>query len=290
MKFVALAVIAGMFAACSPPCAAEAACAEIKVESRVMVAPGKLVLADLLPPNLCRRLRRRAEQVSLGAAPRAGSVRVFDGQQIRAMVQELRDERHPGADSQETGAAGIRIPERIEVRQAGAVKSCAEITKYLDAAAPARERSAGGTSTKLHCAGLPSVPEEANLELAKANFNSSLQRREFALRCARPEDCVPFLVWAEEKAAAPVRIGHAKTSDYAAGSVAGSAAESAAPRMVWAGQTATLTWDQAGIRVVLPVTCLEAGAQGDFVRVRFKNAAGTLRAEVLRDGTLRASL
>jgi len=65
---------------------------------------------------------------------------------------------------------------------------------------------------------------------------------------------------------------------------------SGAERLVAPGETATLTWDQGGIRVVLPVTCLDAGAMGQFVRVRLKNATRILRAEVVGAGTLRASL
>jgi flagella basal body P-ring formation protein FlgA len=56
------------------------------------------------------------------------------------------------------------------------------------------------------------------------------------------------------------------------------------------GQTAMLTWEQGGIRVVLPVTCLEAGAAGQFVLVRFQNAPRTVRAEVVGAGEVRVSL
>jgi flagella basal body P-ring formation protein FlgA len=66
--------------------------------------------------------------------------------------------------------------------------------------------------------------------------------------------------------------------------------ENGGERLVKPGQTAMLTWEQAGIRVVLPVTCLDAGGLGQFVRVRFKNAARTLWAEVIGESTLRASL
>jgi len=65
---------------------------------------------------------------------------------------------------------------------------------------------------------------------------------------------------------------------------------SGAERLVKPGQTATLTWEQAGLRIVLPVTCLDAGGLGQFVRVRFKNAARILRAEVMGKAILRASL
>jgi flagella basal body P-ring formation protein FlgA len=60
--------------------------------------------------------------------------------------------------------------------------------------------------------------------------------------------------------------------------------------LVRPGQTATLIWDKGGIRVILPVTCLEAGARGQVVRVRLKNVVRTLRAEVMEDGTLQVRL
>ena len=59
--------------------------------------------------------------------------------------------------------------------------------------------------------------------------------------------------------------------------------------LVKPGQTATLTWEQAGIRAVLAVTCLDAGRLGQVVRVRFKNAARIMWAKVTGEGTLRAS-
>ena len=58
--------------------------------------------------------------------------------------------------------------------------------------------SGGGRGLKekdLDCAAARNVPEDASLELVKAKWNAGLQRREFALRCGRPEDCIPFLVW-----------------------------------------------------------------------------------------------
>jgi flagella basal body P-ring formation protein FlgA len=64
----------------------------------------------------------------------------------------------------------------------------------------------------------------------------------------------------------------------------------AGEQLIKPGQTATLRWDEGGIRIVLPVTCLDAGALGQTVRVQFKNARRILRAEILSDGTLRAGL
>ena len=60
--------------------------------------------------------------------------------------------------------------------------------------------------------------------------------------------------------------------------------------LVKPGQTVSLSWEQGGIRVILPVTCLEAGGLGQLVRVRLKNVARTLRAEVMSDGTVQVRL
>jgi flagella basal body P-ring formation protein FlgA len=38
------------------------------------------------------------------------------------------------------------------------------------------------------------------------------------------------------------------------------------------------------------VTCLDAGAAGEMVRVRFLTSSRILRAQVMADGTLRAGL
>ena len=269
--------------AASLPCAAGSNCAPVEVQAEVQVHAGELTLADLLAPNTCPLLRERAAQVSLGSAPRAGSVRGFDGQQIRRLLDRLED-----------GASGFtagddRIPERITVRRAGTTKSCAEIARLIATASSAQNTAAGASASKdgLDCTAAHGITEESALELASISWNASMQRWEYALRCARPENCVPFLVWtrARKTGAMPVQSFTGQRAETAT-----PAGETGVVRLVKRGQTATLTWDQGGIRIVLPVTCLEAGGYGQFVLVRLPNASRTLRAEVTGAGELRASL
>jgi hypothetical protein len=137
-----------------------------------------------------------------------------------------------------------------------------------------------GWQTALNCSGAAGVPETAALELLQTTPNPNLQRWEFSLRCLETRECAPFLVW----------LRSARIDESAASSPASSLRSNTpltAP-LVARGQTALLTWEQAGIRIVLPVTCLEAGGAGQFVLVRFQSAARTLRAQVTRTGTLRA--
>jgi hypothetical protein len=169
-------------------------------------------------------------------------------------------------------------------------KSCAEIASFVARAAPAQGMPIAGTqwSKDLNCAAANSIPADAVLGLAKTSWNAALRRWEFTLRCGRPGDCVPFLVWAQDGTAALSlsRVANVRSDGRGDAKGGGSGSE----RLVAPGQTATLTWEQGGIRVVLPVTCLEAGALGQFVRVRFKNVAQTQRAEVVGKAALRVSL
>ena len=270
-------------ASSSLPCRGEAACQKLVVRSQVEAAQGELSLADLLAPGMCPQWYRWAALVSLGAVPRAGSARVLEGDEIRRLIHGSGDRGR-----KISGDDRLRIPERVVIRQARAVKSCAEIARAVSQANSAMSDSGGGRGLKekdLDCAAARNVPEDASLELVKAKWNAGLQRREFALRCRRPEDCIPFLVWEPaDTAAASAQSFLLKTSQ---GSTPG---QNEALPLIKAGQTAMLTWDEAGIRVIMPVTCMEAGALGQRVRVRFKNAPRTLRAEIVGAGMVRVSL
>jgi hypothetical protein len=288
MNWFRIALVAGVLATASVPIAAEPACTEVAVAANVEAAREDLTLADLLRGD-CPQLREAAAQVSLGAAPRAGSVRVFDGGQVRGLLEEFA-----GAGLSEKQISAAEIPGRIVVRRAGGTKRCEEIARFVVDTAPSQNAGAPAWEQKnLDCAAARAIPEAAPLELTQTAWNAALQRWEFSLRCARAGDCVPFLVWSGEPAAAG-RILKSRTQrhftfsadSYGSHSPAGAGGGSTIRR----GQTATLVWDEAGIRVVLPVTCLDAGGVGQLVRVQLKNGSRILRAEVVGEGMLRAAL
>jgi flagellar basal body P-ring formation chaperone FlgA len=293
---IATVAMGGVFALASLPCRADPACTKVAVEASVAAGEGELTLADLLPRGACPQLHQAAARVHLGAVPRPGSVRVFDGRRVRLLLEGLAYSKTQRVKK----AAGMRIPERIVVRRAGAMKSCAEIAGFLAGATPMEEIAVASPrwQENLDCAAGRSIPEAAPLELTRAEWNEALQRWEFMLRCTRPQDCVPFLVWTRDEKKALVQLSDARRRSarrvvLLANSYAGvpeKAGSTSAVRLVKPGQTAILTWEQAGIRVVLPVTCLDAGGLGEFVRVQLKNVGRTLRAEVVGEGTLRASL
>lgn len=250
-----------------------AACRTLQLRDSVEVGPGELSLADLLPPGSCPRLYQAAARVSLGAVPRAGSERVLDGQEIGQRLARLQD----GADSMPgIGSPPASVPARIIVRLAGRMASCGDLAHFL-VAAVRDVASDPGWQNHLHCSGAGNVPAGAALELMKTAWNPLLRHWEFTLRCERAEECVPFLLWADAK---PDREGFS----------ARALRDQPGDPVVKRGETATLTWDQGGIRVVLPVMCLEAGGIGQSIRVRLENAGRTLRAQVVGAGALRAIL
>jgi hypothetical protein len=287
-------LMGGALAATSLRSSAGEACSQVTVEASVEAGPGELTLADLLSPGACPQLREAAVEVTLGAAPLPGSVRVLDGREVRRRIEKL-EAGLPGSlmrgmmRTEKTDA--MAIPERIVVKRRGATKSCAEIARFVAGAAAAEDLLNAPSSWReyLDCAGARGVPGDASLELTNTTWSAPFERREFALRCARPRDCVPFLVWVSEPKAS---TGGTSQRFHASGNSSSRVPTGASgpERLVEPGQTASLTWDQAGIRVVLPVTCLDAGGLGQLVRVRLQNAARILRAEVVGQGILRASL
>jgi flagellar basal body P-ring formation chaperone FlgA len=289
MKLLAMVLMGAVFVGVALRCAAAQACAAVAVEASVEAGPGELTLAGLLARGACAQWREAAAQVRLGAVPRAGSVRVLDGREIRRMLERLE-----GAGLSLGKIGGAAIPERIVVKRRGVMKSCAEIARFVAGSVGDVQNAPSQWRVDLDCAGARGIPEAAPLELAKSGWSAARERWEFALHCARPRDCVPFMVWGREPKTA-VGSAESRSGAMRQGSASGSAwrvgdGASGAERLVKAGETVTLTWDQAGIRVILPVTCLDAGGLGQVVRVRLKNAARILRAEVVGEGTLRASL
>ena len=278
-----MALMGGVLLAPALQSAAQTACAGVSVRASVDAAREDLTLADFLSSETCPRTRQAAAQVSMGKAPRAGAVRAIEGQQMRALLAGLVSDN---AGSTASMQIPDRIPDRIMVRRAGATKSCVEIADFLGTAASQDDRlSSRLWRNNLECGAIQGIAEDAELELIKSAWDAGLRRWEFLLHCVRPEECVPFMVSARDPGQG--------SSPYAASSAESSTrVQSAAgfALLVRPGETAMLTWDQAGIRVTLPVTCLDAGGLGQYVRVRLKSTPQILRAEVVGNGTVQVKL
>src|SRR5579862_6010827 len=275
--FEAICGFAILVSCASPGYAAEDRCRELLFRERVDVAGGGLTLEDLLAET-CPRLRAMAGHVSLGQAPRLGSVRALAGEEIRARVAALvrRDELPEGLV--------VDVPRRILVERRASVKSCAEVARSI-VRRPSDPLPGGIADGDFGCA-TAGVPRAASLEVTKTAWDPLLERWQFALRCRNTEDCLPFLVWASSSrlssdAFGTVSAAKVRSTGWVSGAVAPKGRDLIKP-----GQRALLRWEQAGIRVVLPVICLKGGAAGEQVRVRLESSGEIMRAEILGDGTL----
>ncbi|HLW89266.1 MAG TPA: flagella basal body P-ring formation protein FlgA [Terriglobales bacterium] len=275
------------------PLAAQPRCAKIGVRAAAEVGDSGVALADLLTAETCPAIRHAAAMVWLGNAPQPGSARVFDSSEIRRALHEL-DLAGPPGETED-----VRVPERIVVRRAGARTLCSEIEDFvarslrsrtlIDRSAPATGKAAASPepARELNCATGDRIPRGAPLELTRVFWDPALQGWEYELRCVRASDCIPFLV-RQSSAAANSAAALLSPLDSRLRHTGPQAAS--APPAVRVGQSATLVWEQDGIRAVLPVTCLDHGSIGSLIRARTKNGNRILRAEVVSAGILRAAL
>jgi hypothetical protein len=287
---------------------------QVTIKAQVEVTPGKLSLAELLSADTCPELARAAAVVDLGSAPLAGSVRVLAGAEVRAYLQKL-------AGSMQNSAAHLQammmpipemfIPERISIRRAGARASCADIGKRLTSSEVfpptpgptdssnsgfgALTSSPGGAllagpilarsllASLMDCGAGGRIAQEAPVRPTRTVWDPALSSWDVSARCVHPRDCVPFLVRVPGS-------GPEADRDFMSSSPSKvPLAPIGEKPMVHAGDSVTLLWDQDGIRLTVPAVCLDAGAEGQRVRVRIVNGGRTLSAIVVSAGVLRAA-
>lgn len=254
----ALWLIATVFA--EPPC-------RVVMAESVEVRSEVFSLADLLPATGCAQLSPYASQVVLGKIPREGGVRVLDGANVLALLSQLahREENN--------GSVSFDVPPRISVRRWGSGLSCSEIADRIFT-----RSDAVGRSNSAECAVPGLIPRDASLELVRRFWDPALGNWNLIARCAHASDCIPFLLRLPESSQSPklVPSGSARLDAARPGS-----ANPAEPPLVRAGQRATLVWDQAGIRAVLPAVSLDAGRAGARIRVRLVSGGRIVHATVM---------
>ena len=248
---------------------------DISVPSSVEVHNSDLSLADLLGPGACPAIVKAASAMRLGKLPLAGSVRVFEGNEVRVLLEVVSRRLHAGA----AGNFVVRVPERISVRS-GSNLSCAEIG----------EKALPGLPRNLECGSAGRIPRDASLEVARRNWDPATRTWRLVVRCTRPGDCVPFLVRVPgtDPAAATAALRSQQATRRTPPPGVHSSDSAREKVLVRPGETATLVWEQDGIRAVVRAVCLDQGREGEVVRARVAHTARTLRAVVVARGQLRA--
>jgi len=249
------------------------------VPSEVDASREDLSLADLLSPGACPAVIQSARQVRLGASPVDGSVHVFEGDQVREIL-----ERVIRARKLQNRSVVVSVPDRVTVRGQHARSSCAGIEAKIFAG---RVEAPPETD----CGGSGRIPEDAPLALISKRWDAALHSWVFSARCTRSRDCVPFLIrvqgadWEDSASAAMLVQNNAHPGLHLSPSTRAAQGRNF---VVHPGQKTLILWDQNGIRLTVPAICMDSGRAGDTVRARIERGNRIVRAVVVSSGVLRA--
>lgn len=240
--------------------AASAEDCQIQVSRSHDVQGETFSLADLLPRDTCSSLLRAAENVSLGKLPRIGVTRVLDGAEVRQRLQTI------AMNQVNFRIQSLQVPERILVTRGANARSCADLAEELLPTSPVNR-----PEKPVDC-GVGAISGNAHVEIVKKTWDPSSRAWEFAVRCAAASDCVPFLVRvpAEDRhdEVVPLVEKHPFSSPS-----------------VHVGEKTEVVWDDNGLRLVLRGTALDAGRNGNSIRVRLQ-AGHVVYANITSSGVV----
>ena len=254
----------------------------------VEVQGGVVTLGDLLPRDIEPGLERMAAEFVVGRAPDPGTVLRLDRDRLALRLQ---------GDSR---FRGLRIPATVLVIRAGYALEREAIVKTIQLflaqqkIAPLTPELAAALQWPQDLAASRAEPE---LEVTMAypeNGGWALR-----LRCVLPGTCAPFLVRAPRIAG----LGRLTTlvPQERGGDAGGEAGPPVGKRtglrrakaanskaLVFAGRPARLVLERDGMRISIPVTCLDRGALAQAVRARDRESGRIFQARVAGPGLLEA--
>lgn len=252
----------------------------------VQVVGEAIFLSDLLPPGAAPELREIAKTVDFGRSPLPGSLRALGRAEILRRLSRQR-----------ISLADMKIPEKIVVYRAA--PSLDRETVRVAVAAFLRQRewqeAEMPTSAMLEWSGTwAEPPAPASLQVDAADWDAAQQALQFRVRCADQSQRGSFLVRAIPTAALQEvwrsRFSSPELSRPASPRVASrQSAASPEPALAQPGESAILLLERAGIRISMPVVCLERGVRQQQIRVREQQGHRVFRAEVVGVGRLRAA-
>jgi hypothetical protein len=204
------------------------------------------------------------------------------GEEVRRMLEKIRrsDPQLRGRD------LIVELPERIVVRAAGRRASCRDLWAALTGNSLENARNGAQEFGAATCGAAGRVTRQARIETLRRSWDPLLASWNVVAGCTSAVECVPFLVRVPaatasipEDAATRTRVSRTRGN---------SELKPRRDPAVRPGQRATLVWEQNGIRLEIPVVCLDGGGKGATVRARVGPSGRTLRAIVTESGQLRA--
>lgn len=265
----------------------------VVVAEKVEVPGDELTLAALLPASAPPGLLQAARSIDLGRSPLLGSVRPLTKKEIEARLK----------NSPETLRA-IRLPEHVIVSR----RSFAIAPERLQAAIRNFLRTRGWSAADLRGESAAQVEglartalPDATFEVEDAAWDARHHRLQFRIHCVARAACGSFIADAQPSPAmAPLwqqRFGslhksHAgsKASVQARATEPVAQKQSSQPALALAGKPATLILQGNGIRITMPVICLQRGAFAQKVRVRDLPGKHMFEARVIGAELLQAEL
>ena len=137
---------------------------------------------------------------------------------------------------------------------------------------------------------LPAAGTEAQARVIGVAWDHRQQAAQFHLRCDPRSACLDFLVHVGLPRSDADVWQRRLDSTTGAQPPQPSGSVASEPLLTHRGKPATLVLDGGGIRVSLPVTCTEAGALHQRIRVFDKQSGRVFFADVIGEGLLHASL
>jgi Chaperone for flagella basal body P-ring formation len=235
-----------------------------------------ILLANLLPASADLDLRAAAAKVSLGAAPRIGSVRTISGQSIAAALAQ----------------AGLVpnsfvIPEAISVSRPSHLVSRAEIFEAIQSSPVLKStpQLSGVSENDLQFGGNIRVPAKGtHLSVTKVSYDPFIASVRFQIQPRTIPATLPFYVIVRVPAGSSVSARKAAESSVSGDSR--TAVAKALPSLVEPGQMAQLRLHSRDFEIVLKVRPLQRGSLGELIRVRLPGSGKTLQAHVVGPGVL----
>ncbi len=278
--WLAWSLILEMAMACTV-CQSQSRMPPVRLHESVEVKRQTILLSDLLPAESPATLKTAAAAIELGDAPQAGSVRVFPAAKIARKLS-----RHAALLS------GLSVPARVTVRRkewripGQAIETA--IAKFWKQ--QGWKRDALPETGELAWTAAAAV-ENPVLQVTASQVDPRRQMLQLRLRCVERSTCGSFLVMAPLSRTSPAQASEAAQRVTAARPEpipkAGTH-PSSGPILVRAGDFATLVLESEGIRISLPVTCLQRGGLLETIRARQVGGQHVYQAEVVGHGMLKA--
>jgi hypothetical protein len=243
-----------------------------------------ILLANLFPPNISRRLRAAAENIALGATPQEGGAREFTRASLTSAIS-----------SAGLSPADFAIPQNVIVRRGGRLITRREIGRALQFAL-ANNPGQGISSSQLQDITLDAavrVPAgDPGLEVTQIVFDRSIDRVRFRLWPRRAPGVLPFFVTAKIAAplSAPSTLRHLVTVAAHSPVPAPVDRPVLGPVLVAAGRLAQLHIRSSDLDMLLEVRALQRGRLGEVIRVQLPGTGRTFQARVTGEEYLDATL